>query len=205
MHLVAVVVATHGYIVNERAEHLVWQSLLESELAHFTRRHAVDPNYRLDRYRDIQALRAAERCRASTRVRWRCSPGVHDEVRARRGLYVALVRPPANGGDVLALDIYGIEQRERTLTLTMAVSTAAVACGARSDHAPRRRLARRPLTSIARAIASLAPNRAGQRIDDRTSSRRSEAEIIAVAHERLPTAYRGVRRARTRVRQHGEP
>ena len=92
------------------------------------------------------------------------SPGVHDEVRTPQGLYVALVRAPADGGDVLALDISDIEGRERTLTLTMLVSTAAVAAAlAMITHLGVGWLVK-PLSSLARAITSLAPNRSGERL-----------------------------------------
>ena len=66
--LVAVVVATHGYIVNERAEHLVWESLLESELEHFNARLAVEPSYR---FADTETLKlyGPHGARASARAR----------------------------------------------------------------------------------------------------------------------------------------
>lgn len=176
--LVAVVVATHGYLVNERAEHLVWQSLLESELEHLNSRLAVEPTYR---FADTETLKLYGPHGAAPPPELAgLSPGVHDEIRTPQGLYVALVRSPADGGDVLALDISGIEDRERTLTLMMFVSTAAVAAVlALITHLGVGWLVK-PLSSLARAITSLAPNRPGERLTIASFAPR-EAEVIAVA------------------------
>ena len=185
--LVAVIVATHGYLVNERAEHLVWESLLESELAHFNARRAAEPSYR---FVDTETLKLYGPHGAALPPELAgLAPGVHDEVRTPQGLYVALVRAPADGGDVLALDISDIEGRERTLTLTMLVSTAAVAAAlAMVTHLGVGWLVK-PLSSLARAITSLAPNRPGERLTiDRFGAARSGSHRGRA--ERLPTAYR---------------
>ncbi len=176
--LVAVIVGTHGYVVNERAEHLVWESLLESELEHFNARLVAEPSYR---FADTETLKLYGPHGAAVPPELAgLSPGVHDEVRMQEGLYVALVRAPADGGDVLALDISDIERRERTLTMGMIISTSAVAVViAVITHLGVGWLVR-PLSSIAEVIVSFAPNRAGQRVSVDKSAPR-EAEIIAVA------------------------
>ena len=51
MLLLSLAVVYHGNVVNERAEDLVWSSLLESELDHYLQRRAEDPGYR---WRDIE-------------------------------------------------------------------------------------------------------------------------------------------------------
>lgn len=177
--LVAVVIATHGYIVNERAEYLVWESLLNSEREHFNARRAVDPDYR---FVETETLRLYSP-RSGTAVPAEfagLAPGVHDEVRTPQGLFVALVLAPGDGGDVLALDISGIERRERMLTLRMILWTAAVAAVLAVITYLGVGWLVRPLSSIARAIASFAPNRAGQRVNiDRSAP--SETEVIALA------------------------
>ena len=98
----------------------------------------------------------------------------------RKGCTLRSCGAPADGGDVLALDISDIEGRERTLTLTMLVSTAAVAAAlALITHLGVGWLVE-PLSSLAQAITSLAPNRAGERSTIAGSAPR-EAEVIAVA------------------------
>src|SRR3546814_3361724 len=46
MLALSLAVIYHGNVVNERAEKLVWTSLLQSELDHYLRRAAEDPDYR---------------------------------------------------------------------------------------------------------------------------------------------------------------
>ena len=176
--LVAVIVATHGYLVNERAEHLVWESLLESELEHFNTRLAVEPSYRfadtetLKLYgprgaavppelagtcawrsrRSSDAARPVRSARAVAGRRRRCARARHLRHRTSRA--------HAHTGDG-HVDIRGCR-------------------GPCRDHPLGSRLARRPLSSIARAIVSFAPNRAGQRVSIDKSAP-SEAEVIAVA------------------------
>ena len=43
--LLTAAVFVHGMVVNEQAERLVWQSLLESELDHLQERRREDPGY----------------------------------------------------------------------------------------------------------------------------------------------------------------
>src|SRR3546814_488348 len=46
MLALSLAVIYHGNVVNERAEKLVWTSLLQTELDHYLRRAAEDPDYR---------------------------------------------------------------------------------------------------------------------------------------------------------------
>jgi signal transduction histidine kinase len=177
--VVAVAVAAHGYLVNERAEHLVWESLLESELAHFAARRDADPEYRWTDTETLRLYGPASGVPVPPEYAG-LAPGVHDEVRTKAGLFVAMVRSPAHGGDVLALDITDIERRERDLTLTMLLSTlVVVAALALVTHVGVGWLVR-PLTSMARTISALTASNPGQRVVlDRSAPR--EAEVIAGA------------------------
>jgi len=196
--LVALVVAAHGYVVNERAEHLVWQSMLESELAHFAQRRAADPAYRFASTDTLKLYGPRAGATAPPELA-RLGPGVHDEVRTADGLFVVLVSELAEGSEVLALDISDIELRERTLTLAMLLPTAAIAATlALLTYAGVGWLVR-PLSSIASTIAELPPNRAGQRLQIAASAPR-EVEVIAVAlNEYLQRIDAFVERERTFV------
>jgi len=177
--LVALAVATHGYLVNERAERLVWESLLQSELDHFIARRAADPAYR---WTDTETLELYGPLsgRAVPAELASLSLGVHDEVPSGGAQVVALVSSTEQGKVVLALNISGIERAEDALTLMMAASTLiVVALLALVTHFGAGWLAR-PLSSIAHAITSFAPNRPGQRVVVRRTAPR-EAIVIAEA------------------------
>ena len=186
--------STHGYIVNERAELLVWQSLLQSELT-------ISPTPRresrqsLDGYGNVEALRpfggtlpqSLPRCRRGFTTR--CSQG---------GAFVALVSGTEHGNGVLALDISDIERREQNLTLTMSVSTAVVvALLAMITYGGVGWLVR-PLSSMANTIRRSLRTR-GQRLAIEASAPR-EARVIAEAlNEYLQRLDQFVERERTFV------
>jgi signal transduction histidine kinase len=178
--VVALTVATHGYVVNERAERLVWESLLDSELTHFVERRAADPGYR---WTDTETLKlyGPASGKAVPPELAALPLGVHDEVfTAGAGPLVVLVASTTDGQAVLALDIAGLERGEQALTMAMAASTAAVvALLALLTHLGAGWLAR-PLSSIARAIESFSPDQPGQRVVVGRSAPR-EAVVIADA------------------------
>lgn len=172
-------VAVHGYIVNERAEVLVWESLLQSELAHFADRHAADPSYR---WTDTEILKLYGPSSGNPVPAAFASltPGVHDEVLTPDGQFVALVSSSEQGKDVLALDISGIERSERSLTFTMTASTAAVVAILALVTWLGAGWLVRPLSSMARTISSFSPDRAAQRLSIERSAPH-EVRVIAEA------------------------
>ncbi len=177
--LVALAVATHGYLVNERAERLVWESLLSSELDHFVARRAADPDFR---WTDTETLKLYGPLsgRAVPHELASLPSGVHDEVPSGGVQVVTLVRHDAQGTTALALDISGIEQGERRLTAMMVASALIVATLlAFVTHIGAGWLVR-PLASIANTLARFAPDRAGQRVVVEPASPR-EAIVIAEA------------------------
>ena len=52
--LLTAAVMLHGFLVNEIAERLVWDSLLKTELEHHLQRRADDPRYRWSDTDDLQ-------------------------------------------------------------------------------------------------------------------------------------------------------
>ena len=161
--VVGVVVAVHGYIVNERAERLVWESLLQSELAHFSDRRAADPTYRWTDTETLKLYGPSSGTEAPPEFA-ALSQGVHDEVPTPDGQFVVLVSPSEKGDLVLALDISEIERSERSLTLTMIGSAAAVVAILAWITSLGAAWLIRPLSSIARAISAFSPDRPGQRL-----------------------------------------
>ena len=57
--LLTAAVMLHGFLVNEIAERLVWDSLLKTELEHHLQRRADDPRYRWSDTDDLQRMAAA--------------------------------------------------------------------------------------------------------------------------------------------------
>lgn len=161
--ILSIAVALHGYVVNERAEQAVWESLLDKELSHFEKRRARDAG---DRWADAGSLRlyGALNGVAAPPEFDSLSAGVHDEVARAGRQFVLLVRGSGAGKTVLALDISEMESRERSLAWTLAISSFAfVGLLALVTYAGIGRLIR-PLTTIAQHIAGLLPDRRGQSI-----------------------------------------
>lgn len=193
--VVSLVVAAHGYVVNERAEHLVWESLLTSELEHFVARRAADEG---SRWTDTETLKLYGAPSGTTiPMEFAKLPlGVHDEVRTRAGQFVALVSSMGGAPVVLALEISDLERRERALIATMALSVAGVAAVlALLAHAGARWLVR-PLAAMVETISSWTPERSGQRLPLDAAAPREAAVIAAAFNDYLENLDRFVERER---------
>src|SRR5262245_50645800 len=77
--LLSIAVAGHGFIVNEHAEQLVWQSLLESELDHVLERTREDPNYRWVNTHSMTLYDGREAATLPRALRG-LGPGIHDDL-----------------------------------------------------------------------------------------------------------------------------
>jgi len=196
--LATVVVVVHGYVVNERAERLVWESLLRTELTHFVARRANDADVR---WSDTDTLRlyGPLNDRAVPTEFVDLAPGVHDEVVTPAGEYVVFVTDTPEGRSVITLEISGLERGELHLTMTLAASTAAVVVLlALIAHIGAGWLVR-PLSSIATAVSSFAPDRKGQRLPTHASAP-EEAQVITEAfNQYLERLDRFLERERTFV------
>lgn len=177
--VVTVVVLIHGYVVNERAEQLVWESLLRTELTQFVERRATDPDVAwadTDTFQLYGPLSA----RAAPPEFAQLPPGVHDEVFTSTGEYIVFVTDTAEGRSVITLEISGLERAERTLMMTLGVSTGVVvALFAIIAHFAAGWLVK-PLSDIATTVASFAPNRKDQRLP-LSDSAPYEAKVITEA------------------------
>ena len=183
--LLTIAVLMHGYVFNERAEELVWRSLLESELDHFVERTAQDPEYRwtdtdkLKLYKDDAISHVPPELRAHLPPELRTlPPGVHDDVPIDGGKRIVLVRRIGEQRLLLTLDITDLEQGELDLTKTLLGSAAvavvllSLATAWAAGHLVR------PLSDLAKRIAGLRPDRAGGRIE---FSRTASAELVVIA------------------------
>ena len=177
MLLLSLAVVYHGNVVNERAEDLVWSSLLQSELDHYLQRRAEDPTYRWRDSADVALYGEAGGARIPDALA-RLGPGVHDEVRTSGGQRVVLVRDVDGRRLVLTLDITEFEQREQHLTVLMAGSALGglLVAGLLVAWGLGRLV--KPLADLARDIGSLRPDRGGQRV---AVGRRASLELVVIS------------------------
>src|SRR3970040_1237449 len=124
MGLLSIVVLAFGWMVNERAEALVWRSLLETEMEYFAR-HADDEEWR-PRDSDLLEFFVAAPDPTLPAALAELRPGLHDEVAVDDRQIVALVRDTNGQRLLLALDITAFERSERELALTLLFSSLAV-------------------------------------------------------------------------------
>jgi signal transduction histidine kinase len=197
--LVSVAVAAHGYLVNERAERLIWESLLQSELTHFIDRRSRDPSYRWTDTETLKLFGPANGAPVPAEFS-QLTPGVHDEIKTSTGQFVVLVSGADAQRVVMALDISAMENTEQRQTWTIIVSSA-VLVGLLSVliYLGAGRLVR-PLTSIARSIANLSPDRSGQRLAVEASAPREAIVIADGLNEFLSRNDQFVERERAFVR-----
>ena len=175
--LLTIAVLVHGVIVNERAEELVWQSLLGSELDHFVERTRADPHYRWIHTKTMTLYDDVAPAGLPSALR-NLAPGVHDELVVDGGERVVLVRDVDGRRLILTLDIADLEQREVDMTVTMLGSAAAVIALLAIVSAWGVGFLVRPLSDMAKRIATLRPDRAGERID---VTHAASAELVVIA------------------------
>jgi signal transduction histidine kinase len=177
MLLLSLAVVYHGNVVNERAEKLVWRSLLDSELDHYLRRRAEDPAYRWRDTDDVALYGEAGGAVAPPKLSG-LHPGLHDELRIGGGQRVALVKDIEGRRLVLTLDITEFEAEERHLTTLMAGSAlGGLALAGLLIAWGLRRLVK-PLSDLTRDIAALRPDRGGQRV---AVGRQASAELVVIS------------------------
>ncbi|MGD9945381.1 MAG: sensor histidine kinase [Burkholderiaceae bacterium] len=175
--LLTAAVALHGTLVNEYAEDLVWESLLERELSYYLQRLADDPDYQ---WHDTELLQLyGTPARPLPPAVSALTEGVHDDFWLDQRQTVVLVRR-VNGADyALALDITKLEAHEFQLTLyVIGLALALVLAIAASIAWGLRRLLR-PLSRLADDIGALAPDLAGQRV---AVDAKASSELFVIAN-----------------------
>lgn len=161
--LLTLALLAYGYLVNERAEALVWESLLNTELDHFLERHRLDPGYR---WNDSETLTLyGTLVGHEPPIEFRSlAVGVHEDVVVGGREFVILVR--AIGGDhaVLALNISGMGSSRSGLNALVIGSAAAMVALLTFATAMGVGRLTRPLADLARRIVDLRPAVSGQRL-----------------------------------------
>jgi signal transduction histidine kinase len=177
--LMSAAISLHGYLINERAERLVWDGLLRTHLDHHLERAAQDPGYR---WRDTDSLRlyASTDGRPLPGALAGLAEGVHDELAMGDRQYVVYVADLEGVRYTLALDITEFESDETVLSLYVALFSLllAVLVGALAAWGVARLL--RPVSDLAADIERLDPNRPGQRVSVRPGGG-TELQVIAGA------------------------
>lgn len=169
--LLTIAVGIHGIVVNEHAEHLVWQALLDNEMNHILQRSREDPDFHWSDSDSMALYDGRKPEDLPTELRG-LAPGVHDGIQVGDGERVVIVREVDGRPLILSLDITDLESREADMTMTvvgsaltlMLVLALSVAWGVN-------RLVF-PLSRMARDIGGLQPDQPGQRIriEDSASS-----------------------------------
>lgn len=163
MFVLSIAVVYHGNIVNERAEHVVWKSLLHAELQHYLARHREDPGYAW-KDSDSVALYGGAGSAPMPAQLAALHPGLHGDVRIDGRTKVALVEMVQGQRIVLTVDITDFEDEERHLTTLMIGSALGglLVAGLLIAFGLRRLV--KPLADMADDIGKLRPDRPGQRI-----------------------------------------
>lgn len=174
--LLTLAVVLHGYILNEVAERLVWDSLMRTELGHHVERLNDDPRYRWRDTDDLQLYSVPGRAPPPTIAL--LPEGIHDELILDEREVLVLVQAEHGVRYTLVLDITELESQEDSLTLTvfgLAIGLVVV-MGALVGWGLRRSL--RPLQDLAGDIGALTPDRMGQRI---TVGEKASSELVVIA------------------------
>jgi signal transduction histidine kinase len=174
--LLSLAVVSQGYFVNERAEELIWESLLKFELDHFVERKKADPNYR---WLDEHALKLySEESPGMPELLKGLDEGVHDELRIDGREFVVLAQDVDGRRHVLTLDITQLERSESELVGVLAASAVALVLVMGGLIAWGLGRVVRPLTDMAAEIGRLEPERNGQRIALEADA---SAELLVIA------------------------
>lgn len=192
---VSALVATGGYLIHERVEHLAWQSLLSAELEYFQQRTEIDPTYA---WHDTDTLRlyGAPGTPALPRSLAALPPGLHDD-QWIDGVNSAVLRAEIGDSPVaMSLDLTGFEGAEGAITVAVAGALIALILllGLLVMWGLGREIA--PLAGMARQVGQLQPGRDGAALSVPADAS-SELAVIAEAFNRyIDRSQRYVERER---------
>ncbi len=190
---VAVIVAVHGYWVNEKAEEAVWESMLRTEMDFFKERRAAEPSYA---WPDSEILSLKPQSLALPPFRM-LPEGLHDEMVYEGRTYVAFVEHSDDQPLVLSLDITQQERDELALGASLVTSVLAVVLllAALVYWGVGRLL--RPLTSLSIAISGLPPDGRGTPIPITTGDPEEVAVVASALNGYMQSIQEFVDRERT--------
>lgn len=161
--VLSLTVSLHGYLVNEYIEELIWESMLESEMAYIKRKITQDPGYD---WSDLDLFHwYDERQNLPIPPQFLALPaGMHDEIRVGDREFAILIEDGPEGRRILALEITDLENRELMIAFAIVASTVLliIILALFSLYSIDRLL--RPLTRMADKISSLSPGGEGRKI-----------------------------------------
>lgn len=176
MALMTVAVFSAANYLHERAEHMVWRTLLNTELDSMLAHAAREPDYR---WQDSDTLRLYQLDAANAPPALRdLHAGLHDGVDVEGKQGAVMVRDTVQGRLALVLDITDFAALERfntRLVLVLGVTLLAITL-VMGAYGMARLV--RPLSDLARNIGALLPERAGQRV---VVDPRGSAELYVIA------------------------
>ncbi len=175
--LLAAAIFAHGFAINEHAERLLWDSLLEVELQQHLRHGREQPGYRWRDTDTLQLYRDGDGSVVPTPLRG-LDAGIHDELWLDGRQTVVLVRDVEGVRHTLVLDITDLEDREQALTLMVLGSAVVLVLALVLLMGWGLRRALRPLSELAGDIAALAPDRLGQQVHP---SADATAELLVIS------------------------
>ena len=174
--LLSAAVSAQGWLVNERAEALVWETLLSTEMDYMLE-HVDAPEWTA---REPTALRIFVEGLGEPPPPEMANlpPGLHDELAVDGRVVVAMVRIVDGRRVLLALDITEFEQAEREQLLVLALSSLVVVVllGLAGAWGVSRMMA--PLRELASRISQLRPDRSGQSV---AVGNRASTELAVIA------------------------
>lgn len=172
-------VLSNDFVVNERAEELVWDSSLNSEMDYLLERKKNDPDYQWPNTDSIAmfALDAGNNTHAPL---INLPPGIHDEFIFNGKMWVILIRNMQEQSIALLLNIDNLEQNERKIENTIFLAAGAVSVALCIFVAWASGWLVRPLKEVARQIKQLVPDKKNQHVILPADSS-IELEIIADA------------------------
>ncbi len=156
-------VLANDFVVNERAEAMVWDSLLNAELDHFIRRRQETPDYQWPETETLNVFIVNEKNPLHHELLG-LSPGLHDEIMVNGREKVLLIRDSGTEKLVISLDIDELEGNEANLRYTIFISAAIVSILLIMMAAWGVHWLMRPISDLAARIAQLRPEKSRQRI-----------------------------------------
>ncbi len=172
-------VLANDFVVNERAEALVWNTSLQREMDYLIQRRTTNPDYEWPDT-DMLAMFAIDPANKNHEPLANLGPGLHDEFIFNGICWVILIREVGGQQLALLLNIDDLENEEAKLRNTLLLVAAIVSVSLIFFIAWAAGWLVRPLQELARQIQTLTPDEPGKRVllPDNSSA---ELEIIAEA------------------------
>ena len=177
--LLSAAVFTHGLMVNERAERMVWEAMLDVEMENRVDRRTSEPNVPWKNSGKLNFYDMSDRDRETPSAISHLAPGLHDNVFFDANEWVVLVRDQDGTRYLLALDIDGFEDLEWQLVKPVIASSVMMVLALAIVTFLGAKLLADPLRKMARNISGLRPEDRGQKVE---VSRRGSAELQVIAN-----------------------